>query len=181
MGLVELGRKTGLSASFLSQLETGRVVPTLRNLARVALVFGKDLSHFFDSTDPNSHRVFRIQRKKDRVRLPIGVQARLHLREFRHPRPRRRSPSLQSRVPPRRRAPALPPSPLPRRRDGLRPRRHARSHPPRRAAPPRTPRRPLHLRRDPAHLPRLRQKPPRRPSSSASTPSLTELRRTVAS
>ncbi len=34
MGLVELGRHTGLSASFLSQLETGRVVPTLRNLAR---------------------------------------------------------------------------------------------------------------------------------------------------
>ena len=31
MGLVELGSKTGLSASFLSQLETGRVVPTLRN------------------------------------------------------------------------------------------------------------------------------------------------------
>ena len=35
MGLVELGRHTGLSASFLSQLETGRVVPTLRNLARI--------------------------------------------------------------------------------------------------------------------------------------------------
>ena len=43
MGLVELGRHTGLSASFLSQLETGRVVPTLRNLARVAMVFSKDL------------------------------------------------------------------------------------------------------------------------------------------
>src|SRR5476651_2046486 len=46
MGLVELGRHTGLSASFLSQLETGRVVPTLRNLARVAMVFSKDLSYF---------------------------------------------------------------------------------------------------------------------------------------
>jgi transcriptional regulator with XRE-family HTH domain len=72
MGLVELGRRTGLSASFLSQLETGRVVPTLRNLARIALVFGKDLSHFFDATDPHTQRVFRIQRKKDRVRLPHG-------------------------------------------------------------------------------------------------------------
>ena len=69
MGLVELGRLTGLSASFLSQLETGRVVPTLRNLARLALVFGKDLSHFFDSDD---HRIFRIQRRKDRMRLPAG-------------------------------------------------------------------------------------------------------------
>ena len=37
MGLVELGKHTGLSASFLSQLETGRVVPTLRNLARNAI------------------------------------------------------------------------------------------------------------------------------------------------
>jgi len=72
MGLVELGRKTGLSASFLSQLETGRVVPTLRNLARIALVFEKDLSYFFDSNDGGAQRIFRVQRKKDRVRLPIG-------------------------------------------------------------------------------------------------------------
>jgi transcriptional regulator with XRE-family HTH domain len=69
MGLVELGRRTGLSASFLSQLETGRVVPTLRNLARLALVFEKDLSHFFETTD---RRIFRIQRRKDRMRLPHG-------------------------------------------------------------------------------------------------------------
>ncbi len=73
MGLVELGRKTGLSASFLSQLETGRVVPTLRNLARISLVFGKDLAYFFDSNDPSAARVFRVQRKRDRVRLPIGA------------------------------------------------------------------------------------------------------------
>ncbi len=72
MGLVELGRKTGLSASFLSQLETGRVVPTLRNLARIGLVFEKDLSHFFDATDSGAQRIFRVQRKKDRVRLPVG-------------------------------------------------------------------------------------------------------------
>jgi transcriptional regulator with XRE-family HTH domain len=72
MGLVELGRKTGLSASFLSQLETGRVAPTLRNLARISLVFDKDLSHFFDSGDPTAQRIFRLQRKKDRIRLPIG-------------------------------------------------------------------------------------------------------------
>jgi transcriptional regulator with XRE-family HTH domain len=69
MGLVELGRQTGLSASFLSQLETGRVVPTLRNLARVALVFNKDLSWFFESPP---HSVFRIQRRRDRVRLSMG-------------------------------------------------------------------------------------------------------------
>src|SRR5580693_7432607 len=67
MGLVELGRHTGLSASFLSQLETGRVVPTLRNLARIAMVFSKDLSYFFE-TEP--HTLFRIHRRNERVRLP---------------------------------------------------------------------------------------------------------------
>jgi transcriptional regulator with XRE-family HTH domain len=72
MGLVELGKHTGLSASFLSQLETGRVVPTLRNLARVAMVFSKDLSYFFES-EPQT--IFRVHRKKERVRLPqTGVE-----------------------------------------------------------------------------------------------------------
>ncbi len=67
MGLVELGRHTGLSASFLSQLETGRVVPTLRNLARIAIVFSKDLSYFFD---PEPKTLFRVHRSHERVRLP---------------------------------------------------------------------------------------------------------------
>lgn len=72
MGLVELGRHTGLSASFLSQLETGRVVPTLRNLARIAMVFSKDLNYFFE---PEPRTLFRIHRGKDRIRLPqSGVQ-----------------------------------------------------------------------------------------------------------
>jgi len=67
MGLVELGKHTGLSASFLSQLETGRVVPTLRNLARIAMVFSKDLSYFFEN-EPAA--MFRVHRKKERVRMP---------------------------------------------------------------------------------------------------------------
>jgi transcriptional regulator with XRE-family HTH domain len=70
MGLVELGKLTGLSASFLSQLETGRVVPTLRNLARLALVFQKDLSYFFQASEQG---IFRIQRGRDRVRLKMGA------------------------------------------------------------------------------------------------------------
>lgn len=67
MGLVELGRHTGLSASFLSQLETGRVVPTLRNLSRIAMVFSKDLSYFFE---PEPETLFRVHRRGERVRLP---------------------------------------------------------------------------------------------------------------
>src|SRR6202789_1216288 len=72
LGLAELGRHTGLSSSFLSQLETGRVVPTLRNLARIAMVFSKDLNYFFS---PIPLSLFRIHRAADRVRLPqSGVE-----------------------------------------------------------------------------------------------------------
>ena len=72
LGLAELGRHTGLSSSFLSQLETGRVVPTLRNLARIAMVFSKDLSYFFS---PIPLTLFRVHRAADRVRLPqSGVE-----------------------------------------------------------------------------------------------------------
>jgi transcriptional regulator with XRE-family HTH domain len=73
MGLVELGKHTGLSASYLSQLETGRAVPTLRNLARIAMVFSKDLHYFFEN-EPNA--LFRVHRRSDRVRLPqTGAEA----------------------------------------------------------------------------------------------------------
>ena len=72
MGLVDLGRHTGLSASFLSQLETGRVVPTLRNLARIAMVFSKDLNYFFE---PEPRTLFRVHRRGERIRLPqTGVE-----------------------------------------------------------------------------------------------------------
>ena len=66
MGLVELGTRTGLSASFLSQLETGRVIPTVRNLARIALTFNKDLAYFFRDGEPLT---FRTMRRTERVRI----------------------------------------------------------------------------------------------------------------
>ncbi len=48
------------------------MVPTLRNLARIAMVFSKDLSYFFD---PEPQTLFRVHRQKDRVRLPqSGVE-----------------------------------------------------------------------------------------------------------
>lgn len=40
MGLVELGRHTGLSAALLSKLEREKLFPTLPTLLRVAMVFG---------------------------------------------------------------------------------------------------------------------------------------------
>ena len=69
LGLVELGKQVGLSASFLSQLETGRVTPTLRNLARIALAFKKELSYFFDD---EGESVFRVSHAKNRIRLPLS-------------------------------------------------------------------------------------------------------------
>jgi transcriptional regulator with XRE-family HTH domain len=71
LGLVELGKLTGLSASFLSQLENGRVIPTLRNLARIALVFQKDLTFFFA---PRSPIVFRTLRKEDRIPITRNLK-----------------------------------------------------------------------------------------------------------
>jgi transcriptional regulator with XRE-family HTH domain len=67
MGLVELGRHTGLSASFLSQLETGRVVPTLRNLARIAMVFQRTYRTFSSPNGPNCSAFVRAE---ERQRLP---------------------------------------------------------------------------------------------------------------
>ena len=69
MGLAELGRQVGLSASFLSQVETGRVIPTMRNLSRIALAFKQDFSYFL-AEDENCF-FFRISRAKDRIRLHI--------------------------------------------------------------------------------------------------------------
>ena len=69
MGLIDLGQRTGLSASFLSQIETGRVVPTLRNLARICMVFGKEFSYFFSD---DKLPLFRVSRAGDRTRTPLG-------------------------------------------------------------------------------------------------------------
>jgi transcriptional regulator with XRE-family HTH domain len=93
MGLVELGRLTGLSASFLSQLETGRVVPTIRNLARIALVFEKDLSCFFKERRINFRRLAR----KDRI--PITRKQKQSARFV--------SESLSSLIPDRHMVPCL--------------------------------------------------------------------------
>jgi transcriptional regulator with XRE-family HTH domain len=71
LGLVELGQRAGLSASLLSQLETGRVIPTVRNLARLALEFNADLSHFLGD---ENEAPFRISRAKDRTRLLFGEE-----------------------------------------------------------------------------------------------------------
>jgi len=68
MGLVELGKHTGLSAALLSKLERGKLFPTLPTLLRIALVFSVGLEFFF--TDERKRRVVAVVRKRDRVRFP---------------------------------------------------------------------------------------------------------------
>ena len=68
IALVDLGKHTGLSASMLSQLENGKLIPTLPTLARIALVFDVGLEYFFN--DKRSKRVFAVVRAEDRLRFP---------------------------------------------------------------------------------------------------------------
>lgn len=68
MGLVELGKHTGLSAGLLSKLERGKLFPTLPTLLRIAMVFGVGLEYFF--TDERKRRVLAVVRRDERVRFP---------------------------------------------------------------------------------------------------------------
>src|SRR3954465_1535588 len=68
MGLVELGKHTGLSAALLSKIERGKLIPTLPTLMRIAMVFGVGMEFFF--TDERKRHVLAIVRKDDRKRFP---------------------------------------------------------------------------------------------------------------
>lgn len=68
IALVDLGKHTGLSASMLSQLENGKLVPTLPTLARIAMVFDVGLDHFFG--DRRRHKLFSVVRAEDRMKFP---------------------------------------------------------------------------------------------------------------
>jgi transcriptional regulator with XRE-family HTH domain len=74
MGLVELGKHTGLSPALLSKIERGRLFPTLPTLLRIALVFSVGLEFFFAGA--REKRLVAIVRKADRVRLPERQGAR---------------------------------------------------------------------------------------------------------
>ena len=74
MGLVELGRHTGLSPALLSKIERGRIFPTLPTLLRIALVFSVGLDYFF--TGPREKPMLAVMRKGSRVSLPDRPGAR---------------------------------------------------------------------------------------------------------
>ena len=68
IALTDLGKHTGLSASMLSQLENGKMVPTLQTLVRIAMVFDVGLEHFF--SDRRKQKVFSVVRAAERLRFP---------------------------------------------------------------------------------------------------------------
>ena len=68
LGLVQLGKHTGLSPALLSKIERGQMFPTLPTLLRIALVFGVGLEQFF--MEDQAKRPLAVIRKKDRLRLP---------------------------------------------------------------------------------------------------------------
>jgi transcriptional regulator with XRE-family HTH domain len=68
LGLVELGRHTGLSPALLSKLERGKMIPTLPTLLRIATVFSVDLDYFF--ADHRKRRALAVVRRTIRERFP---------------------------------------------------------------------------------------------------------------
>jgi transcriptional regulator with XRE-family HTH domain len=68
VGLVELGRHTGLSAALLSKIERGKLFPTLPTLLRIAMIFSVGLEFFF--TDERKRRIVAIVRGRERRRFP---------------------------------------------------------------------------------------------------------------
>src|SRR5574339_515491 len=74
IGLVDLGKHTGLSAALLSKIERGRLFPTLPTLLRIALVFGVGLEFFFAGA--REKPLVAVVRKRERVELPERAAAR---------------------------------------------------------------------------------------------------------
>jgi len=74
IGLVDLGKHTGLSAALLSKVERGRLFPTLPTLLRIALVFGVGLDYFFAGA--REQPLIAVTRKSQRVELPERPGAR---------------------------------------------------------------------------------------------------------
>jgi transcriptional regulator with XRE-family HTH domain len=68
IGLVELGKHSGLSPAMISKIEREKLYPTLPTLLRLALVFSVGLEHFF--TESDERPVLEIVRKNERQRFP---------------------------------------------------------------------------------------------------------------
>jgi transcriptional regulator with XRE-family HTH domain len=68
IGLVDLGKHTGLSPALLSKIENGKLFPTLPTLLRISMVYSVGLDHFFSTKETGP--VLAVVRKKERRRFP---------------------------------------------------------------------------------------------------------------
>ena len=75
ISLVDLGKHTGLSASMLSQLETGKLQPTLPTLVRIAMVFDVSLDHFFSKK--RKRGMIETVRADERMKFPESAETKL--------------------------------------------------------------------------------------------------------
>jgi transcriptional regulator with XRE-family HTH domain len=80
IGLVDLGRHTGLSPALLSKIERGRLFPTLPTLLRIAMVFSVGLDYFV-ATD-RDRPVVGISRHQERLRFPDKAGGKERAYEF---------------------------------------------------------------------------------------------------
>jgi transcriptional regulator with XRE-family HTH domain len=80
MGLVELGKHTGLSPAMLSKIERGQLFPTLPTLLRIAMVFSVGLDYFIaaDRDKP----VVGVSRHQERLRFPEKAGGKDQAYEF---------------------------------------------------------------------------------------------------
>lgn len=65
--LVQLARKTGLSVSFLSQIERGTTNLAITSLKKIADAFDLNMTYFFDNEENSSYLVADKQQKKLRI------------------------------------------------------------------------------------------------------------------
>jgi transcriptional regulator with XRE-family HTH domain len=64
MTLSDLGEKTGLSISFISQVERGIINPSIMSLRKIALALGTRLSSFFEESELTHGPVVRKEERK---------------------------------------------------------------------------------------------------------------------
>lgn len=68
IALADLGKHTKLSPSLLSQLENGKMIPTLPTLVRIAMVLDVSLDYFFETE--RGRKLFSVVRASERMRFP---------------------------------------------------------------------------------------------------------------
>jgi len=70
----KLADRAGVSASLISDVERGKVEPSISTLKRLAAALGTTLMYFFSEPEKSSHRVVRASEREviDNLKSPVG-------------------------------------------------------------------------------------------------------------